>query len=183
MASDAARLCDAVAQLNGKYGSRKSLSSLPASAQQIVEALGQFMDCVRYLNTRRSEAAILKLDSEAAVQDALFLMLRPWITDLTWENPTDKIAGRFAIKDFLSKSARVVIEAKYVRDAAHGKNLTKELHDDIENYRNHSHCRDLVFIVYDPDVFIPDRQALERQIVVNREYDGVPLSCHLVVKP
>jgi hypothetical protein len=110
-------------------------------------------------------------------------MLRPWITDLTWENPTDKIAGRFAIKDFLSKSARVVIEAKYVRDAAHGKNLTKELHDDIENYRNHSHCRDLVFFVYDPDVFIPDRQALERQIVVNREYDGVPLSCHLVVKP
>ncbi len=94
MASDAARLCDAVAQLNGKYGSRKSLSSLPASAQQIVEALGQFMDCVRYLNTRRSEAAILKLDSEAAVQDALFLMLRPWM-ELT------RFGGRFRYAAFL----------------------------------------------------------------------------------
>jgi hypothetical protein len=141
------------------------------------------MECVRYLNTRRSSGAILSLDSEAAVQDALFLMLRPWLTDLVWENPTDKVAGRYTIKDFISKSAKSVIEAKFIRDAAHGRNISRELHDDIENYRNHPHCHHLIFFIYDPNALIPDRAALERQICVPREYSGVSLDCRLVVKP
>ena len=98
-------------------------------------ALNSFTDIVRYLNTRRSTGAILELANEAAVQDALYLMLRPWILDLVPENPTDRIANRYSIKDFLSRSARLVIETKYVRDKEHGKALAKEINDDIENYR------------------------------------------------
>jgi len=127
--------------------------------------------------------ANLTLDSEAAVQDAIYLMLRPWISDLVPENPTDKVAGRYTIKDFVSKSARTVIEAKYIRDANHGKNISKELHDDIETYRHHASCRNLIFFIYDPDALIPDRAALERQLLVERVYDGVPLTCHLILKP
>ena len=110
-------------------------------------------------------------------------MLRPWISDLVPENPTDKVAGRYTIKDFVSKSARTVIEAKYIRDANHGKNISKELHDDIETYRHHASCRNLIFFIYDPDALIPDRAALERQLLVERVYDGVPLTCHLILKP
>ena len=51
-------------------------------------------------------------------------MLRPWVHDLTWENPTDKVGSRYAIKDFLSKQFKVVVEAKYVRDKEHGKHIT-----------------------------------------------------------
>ncbi len=75
--------------------------------------------------------------------------------DLVPENPTDKVASRYSIKDFLSVSARTVIEAKYVRESGHGKSITKELHDDIENYRHHPACRNLVFFIYDPDSLIP----------------------------
>jgi hypothetical protein len=151
--------------------------------EQIVSALGQFMECVRYLNTRRSKGAKLNLESEADVQDALYLMLRPWVLDLVNENPTDKIGNRFSIKDFISKEARTVIEAKYVRDAAHGKSIAKELHDDIETYRHHPSCDHLVFFVYDPDSLIPNVAALQAEMNTKRVYDGKPLVCHLIVCP
>jgi REase_DpnII-MboI len=182
MVEDLAKTCESVAQLNQKYA-KCVIQDLPVHVARIVAALGEFMECVRYLNTRRSSGAILSLDSEAAVQDALFLMLRPWVTDLVWENPTDKVGGRYAIKDFISKSAKSVIEAKFIRDAPHGRSISKELHDDIETYRNHPHCRHLIFFIYDPNALIPDRASLERQICVPRAYGGVTLDCELVVKP
>jgi len=150
---------------------------------RVISALNSFGECVRYLNTRRSGGALLNLDSEAAVQDALYLMLRPWIADLVPENPTDRIANRFSIKDFISKANRLVIEAKYIRNAEHGKSIVKELNDDIETYRYHPSCDDLVFFIYDPDGLIPDGAALERHLSCERRYDDKNLKCHTVIKP
>jgi hypothetical protein len=110
-------------------------------------------------------------------------MMRPWVHDLVWENPIDKVASRYAIKDFLSKELRLVIEAKFVRDKAHGKNISAELHDDIENYRNHPFCETLAFFIYDPNSFIPDLTALKRQICTARDYAGKKLTATCVVKP
>jgi hypothetical protein len=166
-----------------KYSKATNLQAGPASVQTILLALGEFTECVRYLNTRRSTSAVLELDSEAAVQDALFLMLRPWITDLVPENPTNRTANRFSIKDFVSVTSRCVIEAKFIRDKDHAKHITRELHDDIEMYRNHPACRDLIFFIYDPDHLIADAGSLRHQIEVERTYNGIPLSCHLIVKP
>lgn len=179
------RAAEAVSRLNQKYGAQSvgAVETESLGVARILKALDEFMECVRYLNTRRSTSAILTLDSEAAIQDAIYLMLRPWILDLIPENPTDKVASRYTIKDFVSKSSLTVIEAKYIRDPAHGKNISKELHDDIETYRHHPACRNLIFFIYDPNALIPDRAALQRQICVERIYDGVPLICHLVLKP
>ncbi len=162
---------------------RRDASSTQVEVVRILAALNSFSDCVRYLNTRRTGAALLTLDSEAAVQDALYLMLRPWIVDLVPENPTDKVANRYSIKDFLSKANRVVIEAKYIRGAEHGKSIVKELNDDIETYRYHSSCDDLIFFIYDPDGLIPDGAALERHISSQRSYEDKLLRCHGVIKP
>ena len=151
--------------------------------QEVMEALRSFTDIVRYLNTRRSKGAKLELSDEAAVQDALYLMLRPWIVDLTPENPTDKIGSRYVIKDFVSHKNKFVIEAKYIRSKEHGKHITKELNDDIETYRYHSSCNDLIFFIYDPEGYIPDTAALERLLQSNRVYDNKNLSCHAVIKP
>jgi len=182
---DRRRIAEAVSILDNKYG-RKSpatAEAIPVGAGRIVLALEEFMECVRYLNTRRS-STVLTLDSEAAVQDAIYLMLRPWVLDLVAESPTERVAAsRYSIKDFVSKSAKTIIEAKFIRDVAHGKSITKELHDDIEIYRSHPHCENLVFFIYDPDALIPDKAALTRQIVVARTYDGVSLTCHLIVRP
>ena len=153
-------------------------------ARQIVDALDQFDECVRYLNTRRIAQSPFEVDSESAVQDLLYLMLRPWVADLTVEDPGSKVANRFTIKDFFSKTAQAVIEAKFIRDAAHGKSVTKELHDDIEMYRTHPFCHTIIFFVYDRNQLIPDKTALVRQIAgVARTYDGAPLTCHVIIKP
>lgn len=153
------------------------------SWQDIIAALEQFTECVRYLNTRRSKGTKLNLEGEDDVQDALYLMLRPWVRDLVYENPTGKVGNRFSFKDFLAPSAKTVIEAKYVRDESHGKQITKELHDDIEVYRHHPQCEHLVFFIYDPDSLIPDVAALEEEIKTERVYAGRPLYCHLIVRP
>jgi hypothetical protein len=152
----------------------------------VLLALREFDACVRYLNTRRSVGAVINIQSEADVQDVLYLLLRPWIVDLAYESPADKSGNRYVIKDFSSASGRFVVDAKYIRDKDHGRLISKELHDDIEMYRTHPHCDDLVFFVYDPDALIPDQRALREAIEVERAYGGEGgkrLRCHLVVKP
>jgi hypothetical protein len=161
-------------------------SGLPVlGVAPVLLAMREFDACIRYLNTRRSAGAVINIESEADVQDVLYLLLRPWIVDLTYESPADKFANRFVIKDFASASARFVIEAKFIRDKDHGKNISKELHDDIEMYRNHPRCDDLIFFIYDPDLFIPDQRALRETIEVERFYGANGerrLNCHLIVK-
>lgn len=169
-------------QRSHQLGSRKT-EAAETSIDSVLAALSSFTDIVRYLNTRRSTGAVLDLSDEAAVQDTIYLMLRPWVLDLTPETPTEKIANRFSIRDFASRSGRFVIEAKYVRDAAHGKSLAKEINDDIETYRYHPYCDDLLFFIYDPDGNIPDAAALERHVKTTRSYDGKNLRCHGVIKP
>jgi hypothetical protein len=161
---------------------RPRLTNAP-DVEHICAALEQFDECARYINTRRSGQSSHAVDSEAAVQDLLYLMLRPWVTDLTPEEPVGKAASRYSITDFFSKAAQTVVEAKFIRDAAHGKSVTKELHDDIETYRNHPFCHTLIFFVYDSKQLIPDKAALVRQIDVPRTYGGVPFTCRVIVKP
>ena len=158
-------------------------SSTQIDVEAVLKALDEFMECVRYLNTRRSSGAILKLNDEPAVQDTLYLMLRPWIRDLVPENPTDKVANRYSIKDFLVKSARTVIEVKFIRNGEHGKSVVKELNDDIETYRYHPFCDNLIFFIYDPDANIPDVASLRLHVSEPRTYPTKTLRCHVIVKP
>lgn len=172
-----------LASLGSQSGNQATAT--PSVAATLL-ALREFDACVRYLNTRRSEGAIINIESEADVQDVLYLLLRPWIIDLVYESPADKSANRYAIKDFSSTAGRFVIDAKYIRDKEHGRLISKELHDDIEMYRTHPRCDDLIFFIFDPEGLIPDQRALREAIETDRAYgqDGAKkLKCHLIVKP
>jgi len=183
MNAQAKAVLEGVENFRRKYPELTQPASLTGvSIRSLLAALEQFMESVRYLNTRRSDTT-LTLDSEAAVQDALYLMLRPWVCDLVPESPTERIANRYVIKDFASRSLRTVIEAKYIRDKDHGKSITKELNDDIETYRYHSYCDHLVFFIYDPDGNIPDGSALRSHICEARSYSGKILTCYCIIKP
>jgi len=177
-------ILDGVEKIQRSHRSKVEVQhSHEISVETVLAALNSFTEIVRYLNTRRSTGAILELSNEAAVQDVLYLMLRPLILDLVPENPTDRVANRYSIKDFLSRSGRFVIEAKFVRNKDHGKLLAKEINDDIETYRYHPYCDDLIFFVFDPDGNIPDAAALERHVKTSRSYDGKNLRCHGIIKP
>lgn len=190
MAETSKRLKSAAAAIGGlaQLGPRVGVSSAQnvGSIAAALLALSEFDSCVRYLNTRRSKGAVINIESEGDVQDVLYLLLRPWIVDLTYESPGDKSANRFAIKDFFSAAGRFVVDAKYIRSKEHGRLISKELNDDIEMYRTHPRCDDLIFFVYDPDALIPDQRALREAIEIDRAYgkDGEKqLKCHLIVKP
>jgi hypothetical protein len=178
-----AEILNGLEHLRSTGQEQSGISTSIVEISRVIAALNSFSDCVRYLNTRRSGGALLNLDSEAAVQDALYLMLRPWIVDLVPENPTDKVANRFGIKDFLSKANRLVVEAKYIRNGEHGRMIARELNDDIETYRYHPYCEDLIFFIYDPNGVIPDGAALERHLSSARAYAEKVLKCHAVIKP
>ena len=176
-------ILDGIDRIKVEVPVKSEVAHAETDVSSVLSALRSFTDIVRYLNTRRSKGAILDLSNEASVQDALYLMLRPWIPDLVPENPTDKVANTYSIKDFVSKGGRFVIEAKFIRNADHGKSIVKEINDDIETYRYHPHCDDLIFFIYDPDGNIPDSAPLERHLQTSRTYDDRILRCHCVIKP
>lgn len=150
---------------------------------ELLSALNEFTEIVRYRNTRRSKSNTLKLESEADVQDALYMVLRPWVRDLVSENPAGKTANRYTVADFTSASARTVIEAKFIRDVVHGKSVTKEMNDDIEQYRQHPDCDHLIFFLWDPDTLIADKEALRSHYEIPRVIGGKSINCYVVVKP
>jgi hypothetical protein len=118
---DAARIVRACVAIGERYGRPALTKERSGGLREVLHALDEFQECARYLNTRRSKGAVLELESEADVQDALYLMLRPWVHDIVTENPTDRTGNRFVIKDLLIPSLRTVIEAKFVRDKMHGR--------------------------------------------------------------
>jgi len=126
MAKDVAIALDEISQINPQVGG--TTKRLAPTQMTIVTALDQFQDNIRYLNTRRSKGAVIDINGEDDVQDVVFLMLRPWIPDLIPENPTNRMASRFVIKDFLSKELKTVVEAKFVRDKKHGKETVSYTH-------------------------------------------------------
>jgi hypothetical protein len=54
-----------------------------------------------------------------------------------------------------------VVEAKFVRDAKHAKSVADELRIDFESYHAHSGCKQLIALVYDPGLYLPDPQQFE----------------------
>jgi hypothetical protein len=184
--SEAQKVADAFYNLTVLGGDVNSRQGEPAPrAGAVLTALGEFDACIRYLNTRRSTGAVIDIETEADVQDVLYLLLRPWVHDLTYESPGDKTANRYVIKDFSSSSGHFVIDAKFIRDKDHGKSISKELHDDIEMYKSHPNCDDLIFFVHDPNLWIPDQRALREAIEIERSYgtdNPKRLRCHLIIK-
>lgn len=170
---------ETLARTNGRASVPQAKVKLQVA--EVLTALDSFGEIVRYLNTRRNK--VVTITSEAAVQDVLYMMTRPWLHDLVPENPTDRTANTYSIKDFVSKETRIVVEAKFVRNREHGKSITQEINHDIEMYRYHLSCDDLIFFIYDPENHIPDTLALERHVQTSRTYGDKTLRCHAVIKP
>jgi hypothetical protein len=61
--------------------------------------------------------------------------------------------------DFLLPAHKIVIEMKFVRDAAHAKRIGDELIVDVDHYRKHPACETL--FVYDPAHSIRNPESLK----------------------
>jgi hypothetical protein len=102
------------------------------------------------------------VENEYDIQDILFASLRPIFPDVRFEEWTPQIAGRAKRIDVVLPELEIVIEAKMIRDRAHGRSVVDELMVDIESYHSHEKCKHLIAVVYDPGRFIPDPEALAK---------------------
>lgn len=126
--------------------------------EYLLSLLEEFNDCVAYLEGRRVKGKTLEITSEAAVQDLLFVMLKPVFPELAFEDPSPKSAASYAIKDLYFPSMKLVLEAKYIGSRNDVKAVEKQLADDIWKYSGHPDCEDLLFFIYDPHPYIADRR-------------------------
>lgn len=141
-----------------------------------------FEDVARYLIARRSAPTIC-IDSEDAVQDVLYLVLKPSIPDLEWENPMPKEANRSWRPDFTSMAHSIAIDAKYVRDKSHGKQITRELDEDIAAARESAIWHHLFFFIYDPSWYIPAVAPLVKHCDGRHHHEGNAVEVHTIVVP
>ncbi len=94
--------------------------------------------------------------SEYDIQDLAENALRAAFEGVEREEPTPKSAGNFKRIDLIIKSEGVIVECKYVRNAAHAAKIADELRIDFETYHEHPNCRHIFAYVYDPHGYIID---------------------------
>ena len=180
-----------LALLNASEGWRPSTTPslvLDGASQRerLLSILEAFNECVAYLHGRRVKAKTLEVASEAAIQDVLFLMLKPVFPELTFEDPSPKSAASYAIKDFYFPSMKLVLEAKYVGSRDEVRAVEKQLADDIWKYSAHPDCEYLIFFIYDPYPHIADRRNfVTRMSRKQGEFSnlGRQVQIHTVIRP
>ena len=120
-------------------------------------------DSIGYLKTRRVQPFGV-VDSEANLQDLVYLSLKPYVRDLQYEIPTNKGAAPFSIGAFWMPSLSLFIECKYVGRREDVKRVADEISEDIWKYSTQTSCERMLFVAYDPGLHIPDRPQFVRGV-------------------
>lgn len=168
--------CDAVAEFF-KAASRLlrqvELNSGPMALsdgadQQPVKAVlavcDRFHIVARQLEHRREARATLKIEDEYDVQDLLHALLRLYFDDIRPEEWTPSYGGGGSRMDFLLKGHDIVVEAKMTRKGLLAKEVSEQLIIDAAKYNQHSECKTLVCLVYDPTGLVKNPRGIERDL-------------------
>jgi len=81
--------------------------------------------------------------------------------------------------DFLLKNEAIVIEVKKTRKGLTDKEIGEQLIIDIERYKSHPTCKQLVCFIYDPEELLKNPKGLQNDL--NRDADG--LAVKVVIAP
>ena len=138
------------------------LPEIPPSdrAAFVIAAIDSFPVIRRFLASRKHGRPAIAIDNEYDVQDLLFCLLRSVFHDARLEDWTPKHAGSAKRIDIVLPSQKVIVETKFVRDAAHARAVADELKIDIESYHAHPSCGTLIAFVHDPAQHIIDPEQI-----------------------
>ncbi len=136
--------------------------------QQPVKAVlaicDRFHVVARQLLHRRENRATLGITDEYDVQDLLHALLRLYLDDIRPEEWTPSYGGGSSRMDFLLKGHDIVVEAKMTRKGLTAKEVSEQLIIDAAKYRQHTECKTLICLVYDPDGLIKNPRGIERDL-------------------
>ncbi|MBM7620157.1 hypothetical protein JOC95_002010 [Bacillus tianshenii] len=134
------------------------------SMEQLQILFSNFHKVARQLRNRYDNRPTLDVNDEYDVQDLLHSLLKLHFEDVRVEEWTPSYAGGSKRMDFLLKNEKTVIEVKKTRNNLADKKIGEQLLIDIETYKMHTDCNNLVCFVYDPEGRIGNPIGLENDL-------------------
>ncbi|MFH1690288.1 MAG: hypothetical protein ABIE42_08630 [Candidatus Eisenbacteria bacterium] len=156
-----------------------SVAPAPTPSDNVRRLVRRFHVVARELERRHAGRAPFVLNDEYDVQDLLRALLRTHFDDVRTEDPAPSRAGASSRTDFLVKEPGIVVETKMAGPKLRDKQIGEQLIVDIERYKAHPDCKELVCLVYDPKKHLDNPAELENDL--SRRHDG--LSVFVIVIP
>lgn len=147
-------------EMFGKYFKRKhydetlvghSLLTKDAALTSITKSLSSLGTCV-------AELASWDDSKEQNIQEIAYVILRSQYGSVLREAYTSNGPKRAYRCDLYVKDVDVVVEVKRVRNSGHASTLQSELNDDLVGYRQDNPDQRIVFLIWDKDRHISDRE-------------------------
>lgn len=134
------------------------------SIQLITNLFDRFHIICKQLRERYNSRETLNVCDEYDVQDLMHSLLCVYFDDIRAEEWTPSYAGSCSRQDFLLKKEKIVIEIKKTRKGLEDKQVGEQLIVDIERYKSHQDCKNLLCFIYDPDERISNPRGLENDL-------------------
>jgi hypothetical protein len=155
--------------------------SLPSNSTiSLEQLLDKFPRLARQLRERHGQRTTLEIDDEYDVQDLLHALLHLISDDIRPEESSPSCAGGSSRIDFLLKKEETLVEVKKTRKGLAAKEVGDQLLIDIGRYQAHPNCKRLVCFVYDPEFWIKNPVALERDLT--KTHGNLPVTVIIAPK-
>ncbi len=143
------------------------------------------LSVVGYFSNHRPQLSYSQLDDEYKVQDLVYCLALAHFPDLQFENPHPKNIGAVASTrvDFSSTRTQLFIEVKLATSRHDGKQVEKEISEDIVKYGKQRTFKSLVFFVYCHNYTFPNPRDFERGFTGSKDIDGHSFQTYCIVKP
>lgn len=137
----------------------------PLNAIQILTNMCQrFHRIATQLRARHNERDTLDITDEYDVQDLLHSLLHLYFDDIRPEDVAPDYGGTSSRIDFSLREYNIVLEAKMTRPNLRDKLITEQLISDTARYQTYPYCKQLFCFVYDPNEYLKNPRAIERDL-------------------
>ena len=133
----------------------------------------KFPIVVSNLNRRHANRSGINIEDEYDVQDIFRSLLFIFFDDIRTEEWNPSYAGSSKRSDFLLKDEQIIIEVKKTRANLKDKEVGEQLIIDIANYKNNNDCKTIYCFVYDPDRYISNSKALEKDLSKDKNIEVI----------
>lgn len=142
----------------------QSIESTTENIQLIINIFKRFHIVCKQLRERYDSRETIDVCDEYDVQDLIHSLLCIYFDDIRAEEWTPSYAGSCSRQDFLLKKEKIVIEIKKTRKGLQDKQVGEQLIVDIDRYKSHQDCKNLLCFVYDPDERITNPRGIENDL-------------------
>lgn len=139
--------------------------------QLIINIFKRFHIICKQLRERYNSRETLDVCDEYDVQDLMHSLLYIYFDDIRAEEWTPSYAGSCSRQDFLLKKEKIVIEIKMTRKGLRDKEVGEQLIVDIDRYKSHPDCQNLLCFIYDPDERLVNPRGIENDLT--KQTDGL----------